>query len=74
MHPFIPSELGFDFDLEDTLRWGTIPLILEASDKRESLSTYVQMYLKEEIKAEALVRNLPGFARFLPVAIRLYAQ
>jgi len=28
----------------------------------------VQLYLREEIKAEALVRNLPGFARFLPVA------
>ena len=25
----------------------------------------VQLYLREEIKGEALVRNLPGFARFL---------
>lgn len=32
------------------------------------------MYLKEEIQAEALVRNLSGFARFLPVAALFHAQ
>ena len=32
------------------------------------------MYLKEEIKADALVRNLPGFPRFLPVAAVLHGQ
>jgi uncharacterized protein len=32
------------------------------------------MYLREEIQAEALVRNLPGFARFLPVAALFHAQ
>jgi predicted AAA+ superfamily ATPase len=32
------------------------------------------MYLKEEIKAEALVRNLPGFVRFLPIAALLHGQ
>src|SRR5262249_9299863 len=34
----------------------------------------VQMYLKEEIQAEALVRNLPGFARFLPIAALFHGQ
>ena len=32
------------------------------------------MYLKEEIKGEALVRNLPGFVRFLPIAAMLHGQ
>lgn len=32
------------------------------------------MYLKEEIQAEAVVRNLPGFARFLPVAALFHGQ
>lgn len=36
--------------------------------------TYVQLYLREEIKGEALVRNLPGFARFLPVAALFHGQ
>ena len=32
------------------------------------------MYLKEEIRAEALVRNLPRFLRFLPIAALLHGQ
>jgi len=32
------------------------------------------MYLKEEIRAEALVRNFPGFLRFLPIAALFHGQ
>jgi predicted AAA+ superfamily ATPase len=35
---------------------------------------YARLYLKEEIQAEALVRNLPGFARFLPLAALFHSQ
>jgi len=35
---------------------------------------YAQLYLKEEIQAEAQVRNLAGFARFLPIAALLHGQ
>jgi len=34
----------------------------------------VQLYVREEIKAEALVRNLPAFLRFLPVAALFHGQ
>ena len=34
----------------------------------------MQLYLREEIRAEALVRNLPGFVRFLPVAALFNGQ
>jgi predicted AAA+ superfamily ATPase len=68
MHPLTPAELGCDFDLETALRSGTIPLVWTAEDRRAALESYVQLYLREEIRAEALVRNLAGFARFLPVA------
>ena len=68
MHPLTPEELGADFDLETALRSGTIPLVWTAEDRRAALESYVQLYLREEIRAEALVRNLAGFARFLPVA------
>jgi predicted AAA+ superfamily ATPase len=74
LYPFLPSELGEAFDLESVLRWGSIPLIWESPDRDQSLKAYVQLYLKEEIKAEALVRNLPGFVRFLPVAAAMHAQ
>ena len=74
MFPLLPQELGADFDLAEVLRFGSLPVIWQSSAKAESLEAYVQLYLKEEIQAEALVRNLPGFARFLPVAALLHAQ
>ena len=65
LHPFLPEELGEHFDLDEALRYGTLPVIWTAPDRGEALTAYAQLYLKEEIQAEALVRNLPGFARFL---------
>ena len=56
------------FDLEDALQYGLLPIVWDSDDKSETLTAYTQMYLREEIQSEALVRNLPGFARFLPVA------
>jgi predicted AAA+ superfamily ATPase len=74
MFPFVPEELGGDFDLDSVLRFGSIPLVWNAPDRRAALEAYVQMYLREEIRAEALVRNLPGFVRFLPIAALCHAQ
>ena len=74
LHPFVPEELGGAFDLETALRFGTLPVVWTAPDRGEALTAYAQLYLKEEVQAEALVRNLPGFARFLPVAALLHGQ
>ena len=61
MYPFLPHELGTDFDLDTVLRHGSLPVIWNADDRASALRSYVQLYLKEEIKGEALVRNLAGF-------------
>ena len=74
MHPLTAAELGDDFNLDDALRCGTIPLIWNAPNRREALQSYTQMYLREEIRAEAVVRNLSGFMRFLPVAAVMHGQ
>jgi len=74
MHPFIPEELGEKFALDDALQHGLLPIVWDSEDKAETLMAYTQMYLKEEVQAEALVRNLPGFARFLPVAALFHGQ
>jgi len=76
MFPFMPAELGDDFDLEHTLEQGTLPLVVasDPTERTQRLKSYVRTYLKEEIQAEALVRNLGGFARFLPVAGMLNGQ
>ena len=70
MYPFAPAELGGDFDLDT----GTIPLVWLAEERRRVLENYVRLYLSEEIRAAGLVRNLPGFARFLPTAALYHGQ
>ena len=74
MYPLTAAELGDDFRLDDALQYGTIPLIWTAPDRREALQSYTQLYLREEIRAEAAVRNLSGFVRFLPVAGVMHGQ
>jgi predicted AAA+ superfamily ATPase len=53
---------------------GTIPLIWTSPSPYETLAAYARLYLREEIQNEALVRNLPGFARFLPIASLFHGQ
>jgi predicted AAA+ superfamily ATPase len=74
MHPFVPEELGEQFDLEEIMRTGSLPIVWDSKAKQETLSAYARLYLKEEIQAEALVRNLPGFARFLPIAALFHGR
>jgi predicted AAA+ superfamily ATPase len=74
MHPFTPEELGSGFSLDDALTHGLLPIVWDSDDRDETLAAYARMYLKEEIQAESLVRNLPGFARFLPLAALFHGQ
>jgi len=74
MHPFVPEEIGEQFNVEETMQYGSMPIVWDSKAKQETLTAYSQLYLKEEIQAEALVRNLPGFARFLPIAALFNGQ
>jgi len=74
MHPFVPEEIGDQFELEKALHYGLLPIVWDSTAKVETLTAYAQLYLKEEIQAEALVRNLPGFARFLPLAALFHGR
>ena len=53
MHPLTAAELGDDFDFDEALRYGTIPLVWAAPEREEVLASYTQLYLREEIRAEA---------------------
>ena len=70
LHPFTVRELGPDFELERALRFGTLPPLqgLDSAEARDTLRSYVEIYLREEIQSEGLVRNLGGFTRFLDLA------
>jgi len=65
--PLSCTELGEHFELRQALRKGLLPGIYFERDSEtwsKLLRTYAITYLKEEIQAEALTRNLEGFSRF----------
>lgn len=53
------------FNLERYLHFGGIPMMYLSDAPLDDLYAYVNTYLREEIQTEALVRELPAFARFL---------
>lgn len=75
--PIVSSELNYDLDTVQALSHGTLPGILVEPDRyvrEKTLSSYAATYLKEEVQAEALTRNLEGFARFLTVCAEYAGQ
>jgi predicted AAA+ superfamily ATPase len=64
LYPLVTKELE-TFDLDRALHVGLIPSHYFASNADMDLKGYVQDYLKEEVQAEALTRNLPAFSKFL---------
>lgn len=65
LHPFMASELKDKFNLEKALQLGLVPLIFSSQNPEDTLSAYIELYMKEEIQMEGLVRNIGNFARFL---------
>jgi len=62
------SELGADWDLSRMLNHGYLPRIYLSGQPQRLLNSYVADYLKEEVAAEGLVRNLPVYSNFLNMA------
>jgi len=67
LYPLVSAEIP-DFDIDRAVSYGTIPPHYLARNPWRLLAAYMDVYLKEEIKEEALVRNLDAFQRFLEVA------
>lgn len=65
---FVSEEIGSNFDLAKMLNQGYLPKHYLTSAHERLVRSYVNDYLKEEIAAEALVRNLPTFSNFLAAA------
>lgn len=54
--------------IEKLLLFGSLPAIIDQpsdDDKNIDLVSYAKTYLEEEVRAEALVRNIGSFSRFL---------
>ncbi len=63
MRPLVSAEVE-NLDLLRALNNGLIPSHYREEDARRSLRAYVGDYLKEEVFAEGLIRNIPAFSRF----------
>lgn len=67
LYPLVYKEIP-DFNLIRALNHGLLPKHYIAEKHEHLLQSYVGEYLKEEIAAEAVVRNMPAFTRFLEIA------
>lgn len=67
MFPLVTAEIA-DFDLLQALNRGLVPSHYFEEQYRKSLSGYIRDYLKEEVFAEGLARNVAAFARFFDAA------
>ena len=64
------EELQFHINIKEALAFGTLPGTITTKDENEkklTLTSYAATYLKEEIQAEALTKNIEGFARYIYV-------
>ena len=66
-YPLVSAEIP-DFDIDKAVNHGMLPRHYLAANPTRLLSAYVDIYIREEIKEEALVRNLKAFQRFLETA------
>jgi predicted AAA+ superfamily ATPase len=67
LHPLVSAELPHA-DLIRRLNVGSLPAVYDSEAPGEDLKAYVGGYLKEEIRAEGLVRSIESFSRFLEIA------
>lgn len=75
IYPLIYSEYHSTSELDSVLHWGSLPGVLtDLKNKQDTLMTYVETYLKQELMEEGLIRKLEPFARFLRVAGLYNAQ
>jgi predicted AAA+ superfamily ATPase len=77
MFPLTFAELNAEPPVDELLSFGGLPLVRTEDDpaaRVDLLEAYVSTYLAQEIRAEALVRNLEAFTRFLEVAALAHAQ
>lgn len=75
LYPFAFPEFKEIFSLKEAIEWGTLPsIVTEPKYRAETLASYVETYLREELIQEGIIRNVDSFMRFLNVAGILNGQ
>ncbi|MBI5528346.1 MAG: ATP-binding protein [Deltaproteobacteria bacterium] len=71
MGPIVAAEADYALDTKTVLAIGSLPGILSEPDgaqRRQTLRSYAATYVREEVQAEGLTRNIEGFSRFILLA------
>jgi uncharacterized protein len=77
LFPFMWREVSDTAQLPHFLRFGSLPHVYCAESEGEKidfLRSYVDIYLREEIQAEGLVRRIGAFSRFLDMAASQFGE
>jgi predicted AAA+ superfamily ATPase len=74
LYPLTFWELGNQFDVERAFHAGLLPSVYLSNDVTDDLQAYIGQYLREEVAAEGLTRNLSAFSRFLELAAACHGQ
>ena len=77
LFPLTHIELKDQFQLDDHLQWGALPKVVQlasAEEKNEFLRAYALTYLKEEVWAEHMIRQMDPFRKFLEIAAQANGQ
>lgn len=67
LYPLVYPEVP-DFNLLNALNHGLLPRHYLAKNPQKLLSGYIGSYLRDEIMAEARIRNISSFSQFLEIA------
>ncbi len=75
LFPLMQKEYGGKIKLRDVIEWGSLPgVVTDPKNRIETLASYVETYLRQELMEEGLVRKLEPFSRFLKIAGSYNAQ
>jgi uncharacterized protein len=76
LFPFIWDEISDIYSLDEALTYGTLPpvVIANKTHRREILNSYVETYIREEIHAEGIVRNVGSFSKFIDMAAAQFGE
>lgn len=75
LFPLIYAEIEDQISFQNFVDWGGLPgVVTDPNHRQDTLATYVETYLKQELIEEGLIRKLDPFVRFLKIAGLYNAQ
>ncbi len=75
LDPLTFWEYENQFNLDRALTMGSLPgIVLDTQEGAAILDTYASVYLREEIQAEAFIKNIGAYGRFLDLAAEASGQ